>query len=120
MNYLDLLQACRQEHRKLLSEARANDRRKGERWLYQDRGIEILPLDASGERIDDPDYICFEDGVEALQQAVEAAAATDGAGFVALGGGLDAAQTKEDFEGCDYVPCTDWWELDDIPVEKIR
>jgi hypothetical protein len=81
------------------------------------RGFEFLSLDANGER--DENVIDYCERYELDATTVEAMAAEcrkAGSAFLAIGYGVDAAETRGAYECGDYEPMYDWIDLPNIAL----
>lgn len=87
------------------------DARRQNRWHFTHRGVEIVPLDAAGERAGDPDFLDLSQiSGKAIASAV---LSLDAHESICIQGGLDAWDSlQEQLQGGDYEPGFDWWEID--------
>ena len=81
------------------------------------RGFEFLSLDADHER--DEGVIDYCDRDEMTPELVEKMAKDcllSGSAYLAIGYGVDSAETEADHECGNYEPMFDWIDLDEIAV----
>ena len=117
------------------AEGEKDARRRGKRWHFVGRGVEIIALDETGERNDDlggPDFIGAKDlTVGYLREFVAHAEKCTRVNnphklaAIHLAGGFDVyddfatyMQDMRDGYGCDYEIWDDW-AGQDIPVELL-
>lgn len=81
------------------------------------RGFEFLSLDENGERDENViDYCDRDEMTAATVKAMAEDCIRQGSRYLAIGYGVDAAETREDYEAGDYEPMFDWVDLPDIDL----
>lgn len=134
------IKAYRADCGRVLTEAKANARRRGKRWHFVGRGVEIIALDNTGERNDDlggPDYIAAKDltvaylKTHAQHWAKHYSPQPENRGGktiagIHLAGGFDVyddfATYMQDMRdsGCGDYEIWDDWAGQDIPMELLK
>jgi len=120
---------------RVLAEAKADARKRGKRWHFVGRGVEIIALDDNGERNDDlggPDFIAMKDlTVKYLTNEINSyrqySPSSHGRtlGGIHLAGGFDVHDDFATFmadsrDGCLNYEIWDDWSGQDIPLELFE
>lgn len=92
------------------------DARKVNCRIYS-RGFEFLSLNADGERDENVIDYCERDEMDAgkIAEMIEDVRKA-GSAYLAIGYGVDAAETQADYDAGDYEPMFDWVDLPDVDV----
>jgi len=131
--------AYRTDTGRVLSEARADARKRGKRWHFVGRGVEIIALDQNGERNDDlggPDYIeakhltvkLLTEYLDSYRKYSPQPEERGGATLsgIHLAGGFDVyddfATYMQDMRdgGCGDYEIWDDWSGQDVPLELFK
>jgi CRISPR/Cas system-associated protein Cas7 (RAMP superfamily) len=91
--------------------------RKQHNCRVYSRGFEFLSLDSNGERDENVVDYCERKDMDGKMIAEQIAdVRQSGSAYLAIGYGVDAAETQEYYDAGDYEPMFDWVDLDNIDV----
>ena len=94
-----------------------NAARKQHNCRIFSRGFEFLSLNADGERDENVIDYCDRDEMsgEVVQGFIDDVRKA-GSKYLAIGYGVDCAETQEYYDAGDYEPMFDWVDLDNVEV----
>ena len=116
MNYEEIAQQANDAADELDRSAKRDAKRQHNCRVFS-RGFEFLSLDQNEER--DEAVIDYAERDEVTAELVEKMAEDcrrAGSKYLAIGYGVDAADSREDYEAGDYEPMFDWVDLPNIAL----
>lgn len=122
MNFVQIAKDAKAAAANCISEDRLAANRAGAKAYYVHREIEVIALDANGDRcgLGEPFYLAVKDcSGKNMRKAIESVL-RDEKDAVQIGvcGGTDEYDSMDDMmKGYDYTPYSGSWDLEDIPVE---